>query len=185
MEHISLDQNWTFRRGLLDSISILESDPGVQVNLPHDGMIGTAVTKLAPAKSDSGYFTGDLTNYTKYVEIPKDWEEESIGLAIDGAMMNASIDVNGCKVGSQHYGYAPFYIDITDYVSFGEANRITIHTNTSMQPNSRWYTGSGLYRGVTLCHGPKVHVANHGIYIYTKEIADGNAFLEAQIEVEN
>lgn len=185
MQKIVLDKEWTFRRGLLDSIGILETNPGVVVNLPHDGMIGTAVRPDAVGRSDMGYFTGDLTNYTKYVMIPKEWEADCVGLSFDGAMMNATVDVNGCKVALQHYGYAPFYVDLTNYVTFGEENRVTIHTNTSMQPNSRWYTGSGLFRGVKLCHGPKVHVAENGLFVYTKDVADGYAFLEAMIEVEN
>ena len=185
MKRVNLDQNWTFRRGLLDSVSVLDSDPGEVVNLPHDGMIGTQVKPDAPSKSDSGYFTGDLNSYTKYIDIPLQWADESVGLKIDGAMMNASIDINGCRVGLQHYGYAPFYVDISKVVAFGEKNRITIHTNTSMPGNSRWYTGSGLYRGVMLCHGPRVHVREDGIYIFTKEIADGYAFLEAHTEVAN
>lgn len=180
-----LDKEWTFRRGYLDSIGMLESDPGAIVNLPHDGMIGTAVKEDAPARSDMGYFSGDLTNYTKYVMIPKEWESDCVGLSIDGAMMNATVDVNGCKVALQHNGYAPFYVDLTDYVTFGEENRITVNINTSMQPNSRWYTGSGLFRGVKLCHGPKVHVVEDGVYVYTKEIADGIAFLEALVEIDN
>lgn len=185
MKNIALDEKWTFRRSFLDSVSMLQYDPGVEVNLPHDGMIGTQVTPDAPARSDMGYFTGGLTNYTKYVMIPAEWENDCVGLKFDGAMMNATVDINGDRVGRQHYGYAPFYVDLTKYVTFGEENRITINTNTCMQPNSRWYTGSGLFRGVTLCHGPRVHIVPDGIYVYTKEVADGYAFLEAQVEVEN
>ena len=182
MERIKIDEKWTFRRGFCDSLGMLKADLGVEVNLPHDGMIGTAVSADAPAKMDMGYFTGGLSNYTKYVNIPKEWENESIGLRFDGAMMNVTVDVNGFKAGRQHYGYAPFYVDLTDLVTFGKENRITINVNTSMQPNSRWYTGSGLYRGVELVHGPKVHVANDGIFVYTKEVADGYAFLDDKIE---
>lgn len=185
MKCINLDEKWTFRRGFMDSIGALEADPGVEVNLPHDGMIGTAVTPDAPAKSDMGYFKGDITNYTKYVMIPKEWENECVGLKFDGVMMNATVDVSGGKVALQHYGYAPFYVDLTKYVTFGEENRITIHTNTSMETTSRWYTGSGLFREVTLCHAPRVHIVPDGVFVYTKEVADGYAFLEAQVEIEN
>ena len=185
MKYIQLDEKWTFRRGFLDLVGMLAEDPGVEVNLPHDGMIGTSVTPEAPAKMDSGYFTGGLTNYTKYVMIPAQWKGDCVGLSIDGAMMNATIDVNGSKVALQHYGYAPFYVDLTPYVTFGEENRITINVNTSMQPNSRWYTGSGLFRGVKLCHSPRVHIVPEGVFVYTREVADGYAFLEAQVELEN
>ncbi len=185
MQYITLDEKWTFRKGFLDSVGMLAWDPGVEVNLPYDGMIGTEVSPEAPAKVDSGYFLGDVTNYTKYVKIPMEWKGQCIGLSLDGAMMNATIDVNGCKVALQHYGYVPFYVDLTPYVSYGEENRITINMNTSMQTNSRWYTGSGLYRGVKLCHSPKVHIVNDGIFVYTKEADGDTAFLEAQIEIEN
>ena len=185
MKSINLDEKWTFRRGFLDSVGMLSQDRGEEINLPHDGMIGTPVTPDAPAKSDSGYFVGGVTNYTKYVMIPKEWENDCVGLKIDGVMMNAMIDINGCKVCNQNYGYAPIYVDLTGYVTFGEENRITINTNTSMQPNSRWYTGSGLFRGVQLCHGPRVHIVPDGIFVHTKEVADGYAFLEALVEVDN
>lgn len=185
MKCVALDEKWTFRRCFLDSVGMLSQEPGVEVNLPHDGMIGTPVTPDAPSKSDMGYFTGGLTNYTKYVMIPMEWKNDCVGLRFDGVMMNATIDINGCKVGLQNYGYAPFYVDLTRYVTFGEENRITINTNTSMHQNSRWYTGSGLFRGVELCHGPRVHIVPDGIFVYTKEVSSGYAFLEAQVEVEN
>lgn len=185
MRYISIDNEWSFRRGMADSLGALDGNPGTVVNLPHDGMIGTQVSPDAPGKYDTGYFSGDLTNYTKYVFIPGEWEGECVGMAIDGAMMNATIELNGSLVCRQHYGYAPFYVDLTEYVTFGEENRITININTSTWENSRWYTGSGLYRGVKLCHAPYVHIANDGLYMVTKEVSDGMAFLEAQVEIEN
>ena len=62
MKSIRLDDQWTFRRGFADSLGMLNGIPGTGVDLPHDGMIGTEVSPDAPAKSDSGYFTGDATN---------------------------------------------------------------------------------------------------------------------------
>ena len=185
MNIINIDKEWTFRRGFLDSLGMMETDPGVIVNLPHDGMISTEVSPDAPAGVDSGYFTGGMSNYTKYIFIPKEWENECVGLRFDGVMQCASVEVNGSKAAYQHNGYIPFYVDLTNYVTFGSENRITINVNTSMQPNSRWYTGSGLYRGASLCHGPRVHIVTDGIFISTKEVADGYAFLSAQVEVEN
>ncbi len=185
MKNIRLDEKWMFRRGFADSLGALNEVPGTEVDLPHDGMIGTPVSPDAPAKSDSGYFKGDTANYTKYVMIPEEWENECIGLKLDGVMMNATFEVNGCKVGNQHYGYAPCYVDLTDFAAFGKENRITINVNTSMHVNSRWYTGSGLYRGVILSHGPKVHIVNDGIFAYTKETDGEYAFLGVNVEVEN
>lgn len=185
MKSICIDDKWSFRKGIVDSLGLLKDIPGKEVDLPHDGMIGTPVSPEAPAKSDSGYFVGNLSNYTKYIMIPKEWEGDCVGLKLDGAMMNVTVDVNGCKVGGQHYGYAPFYLDLTKYISFGEENRVTINCNTTMQVNSRWYTGSGLYRGAQLLHGPRVHIVPDGIFLHTKEVRDGYAFIEARIETEN
>ncbi len=185
MKQIKLDREWMFRRGYVDSISMLDEIPATTVNLPHDGMIGTEVSADAPAGADMGYFTGGLSNYTKYVFFPKEWEDECVGLYFDGVMMNATVDINGSKAALWHNGYAPYYCDLTDYVTFGQENRITININTSMQPNSRWYTGSGLYRGVKLMHGPRVHIVPDGIYTFTKEVSDGYAFLETLVEVRN
>ncbi|MBR4577176.1 MAG: DUF4982 domain-containing protein [Clostridia bacterium] len=185
MKHIELDEQWEFRRGFLDAVGQLAEVPAEKVNLPHDGMIGTPVSPDAPARADSGYFTGGITNYTKHVLFPAEWKTECVGLQFDGVMMNASVEVNGSLAARHHYGYAPFYVDLTSRVTFGEENRITVHTNTSMQPNSRWYTGSGLYRGVRLLHGPRVHIVPDSVFVRTKELADGCAFLEARVEVEN
>lgn len=185
MKTINLDREWIFRRGHRDSLTALNADEGITVNLPHDGMIGTEVSPDAPARSDSGYFKGDVNCYTKYIDIPAEWNNECVGLYIDGAMMNSTVEINGARASLNHYGYAPFYTDITGLLTFGSTNRITIHTNTSIPCNSRWYTGSGLYRGVRLCHGPKVHVKTDGIFVKTKEVTDNIAFLEAEIEVVN
>ena len=185
MKTISLDQNWTFRWGYLDSVGGLDNDAGVQVNLPHDAMIGTAVAADCPAGCDSGFFNGGICNYTKFFFVPEDWRDQKIGLKFDGAMMNASVDINGCKVAHQNYGYAPFYVDLTPYVAFGEENRITVNLNTGSVSNSRWYTGLGLYRGIQLCRSPKVYIPDDGIYAWTSEVADGFAFVKAQVEVAN
>ena len=185
MQFIDLDQKWVFRRGFLDMVVQLEQDPGTEVNLPHDGMIGTPVTPDAPARADSGYFTGGQSNYTKNILFPPEWKDECVGLQFDGAMMNATVEINGSKAAHHHYGYAPFYIDLTRFAAFGKENRVTVNVNTSMQPNSRWYTGSGLYRGVRLCHGARVHIVPDGVFVYTREAAEGYAFLEARVEVEN
>jgi len=185
MQCSNIDREWTLRRGLADSLGVIKGDKGIVVDLPYDGMIGTPVSQEAPGQADTGYFSGDLSNYTKMVWIPQEWQDEVVGLSLDGAMMNATVEVNGCRVAIQHYGYAPFYVDLTNTVTFGDWNRITIHVNTSMHTNSRWYTGSGLFRGVELYHGPKLHIVKDGIFVYTKEADEEYAYLKAEVRVEN
>ena len=91
---------------------------------------------------------------------------------------------NGEKAAWHGYGYTSFLADATAFLKPGK-NIIAVRVNNSLQPNSRWYSGSGLYRGVKLLHAPKVHIVPDGIYTYTKEIAEGYAFLETMVEVQN
>lgn len=114
-----------------------------------------------------GFYTAAPAKYTKFVDIPADWESEQVFLHFDGVMLNATVEINGSFVGTHHYGYTPFCLDITSYLAFGAANRFTVFVNPSMQPNSRWYTGAGIFRSAALIHTPKIHIANDGIFIHT------------------
>ena len=170
MRSISLNRDWYFEHGLVNIGSVLRGEFGRPVQLPHDYMIESDVYPEAPSGPASGYFNAGVAHYLKDVDIPADWEGERIVLRLDGAMMNATIEVNGDKVCLQHYGYAPFEADITRFVYCGQKNRIVITLNPSMQPNSRWYSGAGLFRGVTLAHMPKLHVAFGGLSGWTDKI---------------
>lgn len=154
-------------------------------------MIESTVTKDAAAGPASGFFTEGVAHYTKQVMIPADWSNEEVYLKFDDVMMNATVDVNGGKAVLQHNGYIPFSVNITPYTYFGRENNVTVTVNPSMQPNSRWYSGAGIFRSVELIHVPKLHIADDGIYGYTKNIeynADGSAafaYLHTEVEVQN
>ncbi|MCM1120900.1 MAG: DUF4982 domain-containing protein [bacterium] len=169
MRNINLDRDWQFREGTYWQC-LNESDFGKKVNLPHDYMIESEVKKDAPAQAAMGYYTGVVGCYTKILSIPADWEGDRNLLYFDGVMQNASIEVNGCELALHHYGYTPFSIDISPYLYYGENNRIMVRINPSMQPNSRWYTGAGIFRSVTLIHTPKLYIIPDGIFLYTKRI---------------
>ncbi len=191
MKRINIDSNWKFNHGIYGGMSaILGEDEAKVVNLPHDYMIETDVRPDAPAGPASGYYTAGVAYYTKKIEIPESWEGETVYLHFDGVMMNATVDVNGCKAALQHYGYAPFVVDITPFIYYGRDNRITITVNPSMQPNSRWYSGAGIFRSVEVLHGALLHIVNDGIYAYTNHIEEKSeggiiAYLKTEIEIEN
>ena len=192
MRSIHINQSWTFGPGIFDMITRLRGKKDdITVNLPHDYMIASDVYADAPSGPDSGYYNAGVAHYAKELEIPADWAEERIALRLDGAMMNATIEVNGSKAALHHYGYAPFEADITHFVYPGQKNRIVITVNPSMQPNSRWYSGAGLFRGVELVHMPKLHIAFGGLSGSTEKIEyakEGNAetaYLKASAEICN
>lgn len=169
MRAINLDKDWRFREGTCGQ-SQNESDFGKKVNLPHDYMIESEVREDAAAKAAMGFYTGVVGSYTKILSIPAEWEGERVLLYFDGVMLNATVEINGCDLALHHYGYTPFSVDISPYLYYGEDNRIMVRVNPSMQPNSRWYTGAGIYRSVTLIHTPKLYLAPDGIFLYTRRI---------------
>ncbi len=191
MRKINIDEKWMFNHGLYGGMALLMGqDNSVEVNLPHDYMIASDVKADAIAGPASGFYTEGVAHYTKKINIPSEWKNEIVYLHFDGIMMNATVDINGGKVALQHYGYAPFFVDITPYLYFGKENRVTITVNPSMQPNSRWYSGAGIFRSVELVHVPKLHVAIDGIYAYTDRLeknSDGTstAYIKTEIKIEN
>ncbi len=190
MRNQNLDQGWEFGYGTREGFPGAVSETRL-VDLPHDYMIESDVTQEAEGRGAMGFYTAGVAHYRRTVAIPAEWEGGCIGLKFDGVMMNATVEINGCRAALQHYGYAPFFVDITQYVYCGEENSITVTVNPSQQPNSRWYSGAGIYRSVELVHTPRLHVAEDGIFAYTREIVydqEGNgkyAFLQAQVEVVN
>lgn len=168
---VNIDGGWRFQHhpfSLGDELS--GKNTARTVNLPHDYMLEENVCEDAPAAAAMGYYNGRAACYAKTIIIPDAWKEEKVFLHFDGVMMNAALEVNGCQVMLHHYGYTPFWADITPYVYWGEDNRITVSVNPSMQPNSRWYTGAGIFRSVELVHTPKLHIAADGIFTYTKRL---------------
>lgn len=192
MRAINVDRGWTFGDGPRNIWADLTSDTSSKkVDLPHDYMIGSEVREDAAAGSASGFFTAGVAHYIKILSIPAEWKNEKVFLHFDGVMMNATVEVNSSLVCLQHYGYAPFYADITPYLYFGRDNELVVTVNPSMQPNSRWYSGAGIFRSCELIHTPRVHVVDDSLFLYTKSIEyrpDGSAqtaYLQVQADIEN
>ncbi len=168
---VNIDRGWKFQRNLFQlPVDLSGKSTAREVNLPHDYMLEDGVRADAPAAAAMGYYDGSVAYYSKTLFIPAEWKDEKIFLHFDGVMMNAALEVNGCQVLLHHYGYTPFQADITPYIYPGEDNRITVSVNPSMQPNSRWYTGAGIFRSVELVHTPPIHIAADGIFTYTRRI---------------
>lgn len=188
----NIDRGWEIKNGIPNPFeAMLGSGESRIVNLPHDYMIESEVYPEAPSGSASGFYNAAAAHYKKAIVIPEEWKEEKVYLRFDGVMMNATLEVNGGKAALHHYGYTPFCVDITPYIYFGEKNQLTVIVNPSMQPNSRWYSGAGIFRSVELIHVPKIHIENDGIYGYTRKILrdeEGKAetaFLRTEVKVRN
>lgn len=156
-----------------------------EVALPHDWSIEGPKNQKNPGKSRSGYFPGGIGWYRKHFQLaPKD-QGRMIFVQFDGVYENSEVWINGHSLGVRPYGYSSFEHDLTKYVNFGGDNVLAVRVDNSKQPNSRWYTGSGIYRLVHLKITDKLHVRNWGTTITTPSVSTDQAVTRIRTEVQN
>ena len=132
--------DWTFQK---------ENEKPVKVNLPHDAMLYEVREGSSRNGVNSGYFPGGKYIYEKTFDLDSSLIGKSIELHFEGVYHNSSIFVNSKLAGNHRYGYTAFDVDISDLVRAGE-NHICVKVDNSLEPNCRWYSGSGIYRPVQL-----------------------------------
>ena len=152
-----LDAGWQFALGEMPA-------DWRQVDLPHDWSAELPATKDAPAGGAGGYRQTGLGWYKKTLTLGRESEGRLLQLYFEGVYMNAQVYVNDSLAGGHPYGYSSFFVDITPYIRQGK-NEIRVRVDNSQQVNSRWYTGSGIYRHVWLINTPKVHIENWGAQV--------------------
>ena len=167
------DANWKFM--LSDSVQAqdptFDDSAWQQVDLPHDYSITQKYSQSNEA--ESAYLPGGTGWYRKSFTIDRDLAGKRIAINFDGVYMNATVWFNGVKLGTHPYGYSPFSFDLTGNAKFGEENTIVVKVENRL-PSSRWYSGSGIYRDVTLTVTDGVHVGNNGVAIKTPSLATQN-----------
>lgn len=166
----NFDENWKFYLGEASGAESTTFDDSRwdSVNLPHDYSIEQEFTSSGEA--ESAYLLGGTGWYRKHFTLSSDMAGKEIRIDFGGVYMNATVWVNGTKLGTHPYGYTPFSFDITDYVEFDKENVITVKVD-HQTPSSRWYSGSGIYRSVNLTVMDKVHVDLYGTKITTPDLA--------------
>ena len=141
---------------------------GKSVTLPHDAQISE---KRGSKASDSGhgYFPGGIYTYEKTFTAPAEWEGKRVILEFEGVYKNSTVSLNGKGIGGHKYGYTTFTVELTG-LNYGGENTLTVVADNSKLPNSRWYTGSGIYRPVWLYVGDEAHIEYQGVKITTVSI---------------
>ena len=134
-----------------------EGGTPISVNLPHDAMIVESRDGGCRNGVNSGYFPGGKYIYEKKFGLDTAMIGKSIELHFEGVYQNCTVSVNDEIVGSHKYGYTAFDVDISDAVQAG-SNTVTVHVDNSLEPNCRWYSGSGIYRPVQLLVRDRVHI---------------------------
>ena len=144
-----------------------EGGEGRLLDLPHDAMIGERRSPDSPGGAACAYFPGGVYVYEKTFDAPADWEHKHITFQFEGVYRNANVFINGREAGGRPYGYIPFFVNAGGLLRYGETNTIRVIADNSKLPNSRWYSGSGIYRPVWLWTGPQTHISIEGVQIST------------------
>lgn len=176
MQKIKLNQNWTFWK------DGCEAEKKV-IRLPHDAMVAEERQPEMFKGNMSGFFPGGKYVYEKKLFGEAAWENQRVLLEFEGVYMDSSVYLNGEKLGGWIYGYTDFFVDLSGKLKIGEENILRVVADNSRTPNSRWYTGSGIYRDVWLWTGNTSCILPDGIRVKTLSIKP--AVADISIAVEN
>lgn len=157
------------------------------IQIPHDFSMDQEFS--AQYEAESGFLPGGTGWYRKTVVFPGDYEGKTLTLNFDGVYNHAYVYVNGTKIGENFYGYNDFSLDITDYVTCdGKTENVISVKAVNEFPSSRWYSGSGIYRDVTLTVSGDIHVADEGTYVTTPDLETeqgGDVTVHVETDVRN
>ncbi|MFS0776706.1 glycoside hydrolase family 2 TIM barrel-domain containing protein [Neobacillus sp. 3P2-tot-E-2] len=186
MKHFNLDFNWKFSYSTGNSFKDkLGKAYKETVNLPHDFSIKLDRSESERSNAAGGFFPGGIGTYEREMVIHNDEKEKVFILLVEGAFMNTEVYLNGHLAAVHPYGYTEFKVDLTPYIRFGENNKIRIVVNNNALPNSRWYTGSGLYRHVQLLIAEKLYIDPWDLSVTTKDIGTTKALINIEAAVTN
>ena len=168
MRAISFNTGWTCRHK--EPLPRQEgSNAPRPVTIPHDAMLEEPRNVLAPSGKNGCWFEGHDYLYEKTFTAPADWADKALLLEFEGVYQHAEVLLDGEKLAFRPYGYTNFYVDLTGKVTPG-GHTLSVIARNSDQPNSRWYSGAGIYRPVTLWMADKAHIAVNGVKIHTVSV---------------
>ncbi|HEU5164118.1 MAG TPA: glycoside hydrolase family 2 TIM barrel-domain containing protein [Chitinophagaceae bacterium] len=178
---IDFNKGWKFYLGD-DSLAkepIYNDSKWRKLSLPHDWSIESDFIKDAPATNQGGSLPGGVGWYRKTFTLPSSATNKNVSIAFDAVYKNSEVWINGHYLGKRPNGYVAFSYDLTDYVHPApQKNVIAVKVDNSQQPDSRWYSGSGIYRNVKLFIRSKIVVNAYGIFVTTSEVTNGYATIE-------
>ena len=184
-ERQCFDKDWRFVLG--DSVQMSRVDYNDswwrQLDVPHDWAIEGDFYVGNPSGAGGGALPGGIGWYRKKFTVNRQPSTVNYYIEFDGVYMNSSVYVNGQLVGNRPYGYSSFEYDITPYIREGE-NVVAVRVDNSDQPNSRWYSGCGIYRHVWLTKTAHTHVAHWGVYA-NSSVVKGKGRLAIEVTLDN
>ena len=182
MKKENFDLGWEYSE--LSGFALLFNPHAWQpVRLPHDAMIAKPRAEGNPGGSSIGYFPGGVANYRKKFQVPEAWRGQRVQLEFEGVYMNAEVSVNNQLVRRQPYGYSSFLVDLTPYLNYGQENLVGVVANNTAQPNSRWYSGTGIYRHVWLRSGGSACIPPWGVFVTSPIVEKDSAVVQVDTEL--
>src|SRR5579859_2432829 len=186
-QQLSADFDWKFSLG---------DQPGADapafadaswrtVNLPHDWSVEGAIDKNNPSGGGGGFFPGGVGWYRKTFTAPADWKGKQVSVEFDGVQMNSTVYLNGHKLGTHPYGYTGFQFALTPDLKLAGRNVLAVRVDDSEQPNSRWYSGAGIYRHVRFVVTEPTHIDHWGVFVTTPEVSEDAAKVKLHTQVRN
>ncbi len=185
-QRLSMDLGWKFKLGdFPDAKKAGYNDHNWRtLNLPHDWGIEGTFKKDAPGGGSAGYLPSGIGWYRKHFTVPERLLNREVKILFDGVYMNSDVWINGHHLGNHPYGYTPFYYNLTPFLKKGE-NVIAVRVDNSRQPNTRWYSGSGIYRNVWMITTDSLHIAHYGVYVTTPVATADSGVVRIQTTISN
>ncbi len=176
MKKIGFNDNWKcYRTG--------EEEKSFPVTIPHDAMLLDEKSETSPAGVNTGWYVAQDYTYEKKFIVPQEWKGQKIIFEFEGVYRKATVYVNGEKIAYQDYGYIGFYADATKVLQYGEVNTMKVTVVNHDQPNSRWYSGTGIYRPVWLYLLPKNYIKMDGIRLTTLDCKNPRVNVEVALHI--
>ena len=172
MEKQSFDAGWEFTdsQGMFGLIAA-QWQP---ITLPHDAAISRPRSSQHPTGGAGGFAWSGVITYRKKFTAPEAWRTGSVQLELEGVYMNAEVSLNGHLAALHPYGYTSFLVDLSPHLAYGAENTLLVVANNSAQPNSRWYSGSGLYRHTWLrISSSPAYIQPWGVFVTTPTVFVG------------
>ena len=186
-ENVDFTEGWKFYLGD-DSIAYNAQYDDAKwriLDLPHDWSIEADFSLKNPATPGGGALPGGIGWYRKDFVVDKSDKGKNVYIDFDGIYWNSKVWINGHLLGERPNGYISFRYDLTPYIKVGESNVIAVRVDNSKQPNSRWYSGSGIYRNVRLVTTNALHVDLWGTYVTTPTVTKDNAEIKIETNIKN
>lgn len=188
-ERISFNEDWKFflTKDAIDASDSMYDDAEWRtLDLPHDWSIEADFSRDNPAGTGGGALPGGHGWYRKNFKMPDSDKGKMIYIDFDGVYRNSTVWINGNLLGFRPNGYISFRYDLTPFLNYGEEeNILVVHADNAEQPNSRWYSGSGIYRNVWLVKTHPVHVDLWGTFVTTPEVTNEKATVVVETTIRN